>query len=144
MNLRTKLIAAVFTLTALAPLAARADDCDYGVHEATSVTPSSGHYETRSVQTWVPGYYESVYVPICRTGWRGQTRCHSGYSQQVFRPGHYENTSQQVWVADTYYAPTPPPVYQYQAPAPPPVYYRHEQARTYVAPRVSFRVGMHF
>ena len=68
MNLRTKLIAAVFTLTVLAPFAAQACDDDWGVHDATSVTPNPGHYETQSVQTWVPGYYESVYVPICRTG----------------------------------------------------------------------------
>src|SRR5438046_6477353 len=70
-NLRNALFAASLA-AALLPLAARADDDDWGEHRhchhsgygVVGVVPpgqpsNPGHYETRYVQRWVPGYYES-------------------------------------------------------------------------------------
>lgn len=58
-----------------------------------------GRYELQTVQRWVPGHYEQVWVPEqCRTGHWGRTRCRPGYSEQQWVPGRYEQAQQWVWV----------------------------------------------
>jgi hypothetical protein len=125
-NLRNTIVSAVLALTTLIPMAARADHDDWqrpcDTHPANSVPPGQpsnpGHYETRMVRQWVPGFYESVFVPgVCETRHHGhhgrhKTRCSPGRYEQVYRDGHYESVAQQVWVQDHSYPPAPPrPVY---------------------------------
>ena len=76
-------------VVALVPAAAFADGWEHRhrdepcAHPATGVPAgqptNSGHYETRTTQQWVPGFYETVFVPgVCQTRqhrWRTVTRC---------------------------------------------------------------------
>ena len=60
-----------------------------------------GRYEMRTVQTWVPGYSERVWVPEdCRYHpRRNRTRCRGGYYSEQWVEGHYEQRPEWVWVA---------------------------------------------
>jgi hypothetical protein len=66
----------------------------------------NGHYELRTVQRWVPGQYQQVWVPEqCNTrfrqrGWyrAAANVCIPGHYDQQWTPAHYESTQQQVWV----------------------------------------------
>lgn len=105
---------------ALAPAVARADhddgvpslgvgvevhmhgpNCNHGPPPAGAPT-RDGRYELRTVQKWVPGHYERVWVPErCRTQHKHRghvTRCRGGYYDQVFRPGQYVTAQEWVWV----------------------------------------------
>lgn len=57
-----------------------------------------GHYETRYVQRWVPGFATRSFVPggCWQRGWHRVCRP-GGYVRQ-WVPGHYESVPQQVWV----------------------------------------------
>jgi hypothetical protein len=59
-----------------------------------------GRYELQTVQRWVPGGYESVWVPeSCRFRPRlGRTVCQGGFYDQRWVPGHYETAQEWVWV----------------------------------------------
>lgn len=59
-----------------------------------------GRYELQTVQRWVPGRYESVWVPeSCRFRPRlGRTVCQGGFYDQRWVPGHYETVQEWVWV----------------------------------------------
>lgn len=78
-------------------------------------TFSQGRYELQTVQTWVPGTQQQVYVPGQCSGrghghhgrGRWQQRCTPGYYQTVATAGRYVTQQQWVWVAS--YAPPPPP-----------------------------------
>jgi hypothetical protein len=59
-----------------------------------------GRYELRTVQQWVPGRYEQVWVPQqCnyKPRW-GTTKCRGGYYDQRWVEGRYQNVEQWVWV----------------------------------------------
>ena len=66
----------------------------------------SGRYEQRTIQRWVPGQYQQVWVPQqCTTRYtqRGWYRaaanvCVPGHYDQQWTAGHYESTQQWVWV----------------------------------------------
>jgi hypothetical protein len=77
---------------ALSPAAALAD----GYY--SPAPPAAGHYEQRTVDQWVPGSYQQLFVPGgCRQEyWRNV--CWPGHYDQRWMPGHYEEVSQQVWV----------------------------------------------
>jgi hypothetical protein len=59
-----------------------------------------GRYELRTVQQWVAGRYEQVWVPEqCHyKPRRGVTKCRGGYYDQRWVDGHYQNVEQWVWV----------------------------------------------
>lgn len=65
-----------------------------------------GRYELRTIQRWVPGQYQQVWVPEqCTTRYmqRGWYRaaanvCVPGHYDQQWQPGHSESAQQWVWV----------------------------------------------
>ena len=138
-------------VVALVPAAAFADGWEHRhrdepcAHPASGVPAgqptNSGHYETRTTQQWVPGFYETVFVPgVCQTRqhrWRTVTRCSQGGYQQVYRDGHYVAAQEQVWVAAYAYAPAPPPAYQ-------PSGWRASAGTSHAGTQVSFTVGGRF
>ncbi|MFL5319646.1 MAG: hypothetical protein ACJ790_08300 [Myxococcaceae bacterium] len=93
--------------------------CD---HEVTPVPPpgnsgyqqqAPGHYELRTVNEFVPGRYDQVWVPASCTyqrwghwGHHGRQVCSPGYYTQQWIPGRYVETSKYVFVSDQ-------PTYQY-------------------------------
>lgn len=107
----------------LAPLSALADHDEYPRQPAVEVhvhdadcghrpppgQPSqSGRYELRSVQRWVVGQYQEVWVPQ-RCEWRGprhrhhpvhshHLKCRGGYYQRRWTPGYYQTVQEWVWV----------------------------------------------
>ncbi|AGC48740.1 hypothetical protein MYSTI_07468 [Myxococcus stipitatus DSM 14675] len=63
-----------------------------------------GRYELQTVNRWVDGRYEQVWVPeVCRErhGRRGHhsTRCRGGYYENRWVPGRYEQSTEWVWVS---------------------------------------------
>ncbi len=79
-----------------------------------------GRYELRTVQKWVPGFHEQVWVPQhCKHRGRGHHRvkCVGGYYQQQWRPGYHQTVQDWVWVPSPrspwrhsgYSLPPPPP-----------------------------------
>ncbi|WP_241758957.1 hypothetical protein [Pyxidicoccus parkwayensis] len=62
-----------------------------------------GRYELQTVNRYVDGRYERVWVPeVCneRYGRRGRvTRCTGGYYDQQWVAGHYEAVQEWVWVS---------------------------------------------
>lgn len=75
--------------------------CSHGPVPAGQPT-REGRYELRTVQRWVPGYYEDVYVPErCKTRenhHRRVTKCHKGGYEKRWVEGRYEDVQQWVWV----------------------------------------------
>lgn len=73
--------------------------CRHGP-QPTPPQQQQGRYELRTVQQWVPGRYEQVWVPEqCHyKPRRGVTKCRGGYYDQRWVEGHYENVEQWVWV----------------------------------------------
>jgi hypothetical protein len=60
-----------------------------------------GHYELQTVQRWVPGYHQQVWVPEeCRyKPHRNVRKCWGGYYEQQWVPGRYETVQEWVWVS---------------------------------------------
>jgi hypothetical protein len=72
------------------------DNCDHdtqhrGFVHAAFVARRGGHYELRTTQRWVEGYYANVWVP---------GDCIGHHFVKVCSPGHYR----QDWVAGRYVA----------------------------------------
>lgn len=134
MNTKPALLSLVLGAALLVPAAARADDdrdewrrrdARVSVHVHTrdcndAPRPpagdpqyASGHYELRTVNQWVPGYSERVWVEgSCRTKHKRHgsvTRCRDGYYDERWVDGHYEQRQDWVWVADARPAPRPRP-----------------------------------
>lgn len=114
----------------LAPVAAKADDLRWGgPHDASPVgtgqhghpgggyhpapTPppaqppppsrgprQQGRYELQTIQKWVPGHYEQVWVERdCKYKPRQhETRCKGGYYDQRWVEGYYQPVREWVWV----------------------------------------------
>jgi hypothetical protein len=67
----------------------------------------TGRYEQRSVQRFVQGQYQQIWVPeqcsmrMRQRGWWRQagTVCVPAHYDQQWTPGHYESTQQWVWVS---------------------------------------------
>ncbi|XXF78729.1 hypothetical protein P2318_02935 [Myxococcaceae bacterium GXIMD 01537] len=59
-----------------------------------------GRYEMQTVQRFVPGRYEQVWVPEqCDYRHRRRAvRCSGGYYEQQWVPGRYETVQEWVWV----------------------------------------------
>lgn len=59
-----------------------------------------GRYELQTVQKWVPGHYEQVWVEqTCRyKPHRHETRCRGGYYDQRWVEGYYQPVQEWVWV----------------------------------------------
>jgi hypothetical protein len=59
-----------------------------------------GRYELQTVQRWVPGHYEQVWVERdCRyKPRRNVTKCTGGYYDQRWVPGYYQPVQEWVWV----------------------------------------------
>ena len=113
-----KTLLPVALLATLAPLAAFADhdrDFDrdrpsyeegrerYRSEGAWRNDGNAGRYEVRTVQQWVPGRYEQIWVgQQCWTHpsrWRGEVvRCRPGFYDNRWMPGHYQMVQTQVWV----------------------------------------------
>lgn len=76
----------------------------YGLHEGRpppGQPMNKGHYERRTTQEWVEGYYQNVWVPrtcAARPIFPFHVRCVGGYYDQRWVPGHYEAREQWVWV----------------------------------------------
>ena len=61
-----------------------------------------GRYELQTVQTWVAGQEQEVWVPAqCRQQLRFQ-HCTGGYYRTVATPGRYETHREWVWVATSW------------------------------------------
>jgi len=60
----------------------------------------SGRYELQTVQRWVPGHYEQVWVEReCRyKPRRNMTKCTGGYYDERWVPGYYQPVQEWVWV----------------------------------------------
>ena len=73
--------------------------CD--VHNPPAARPG-GRYELRTVQKWVEGRYEQVWVaPVCKQKHRRHftvQRCRDGYYRQEWREGYYAQVQEWVWV----------------------------------------------
>ena len=93
---RTLLALAVMAV-ALGAAAARADDCEDQAPRAPQ-----GEYQLQTVQTWVPGTQQQVYVPPGPECYNDRFRLCTGAYQTVVTQGHYENRQQWVWVANEY------------------------------------------
>src|SRR5690242_21822298 len=93
----------------LAPAAAFA----YPVAPPPGQPVVGGHYEWRTVNEWVPGSYQQVYVPgRCHVrAWRSW--CRPGFYRTEWNPGHYAPVNQQVWVADAWQNPGPIPPHRW-------------------------------
>lgn len=59
-----------------------------------------GRYELQTVQKWVPGHYEQVWVERdCKyKPRRHETRCKGGYYDQRWVEGFYQPVQEWVWV----------------------------------------------
>jgi hypothetical protein len=77
---------------------------DHGVERNHGPIPpppahERGRYELQTVQRWVPGHSERVWVPEqCRTGRWGRSHCQAGYYEQQWVAGRYEQLQEWVWV----------------------------------------------
>jgi hypothetical protein len=60
----------------------------------------NGRYELRTVQKWVAGRYEQVWVPqdCSDRSRRYIMKCQEGRYEQRWVPGHYEKVQEWVWV----------------------------------------------
>ncbi|AKJ07970.1 hypothetical protein ATI61_107410 [Archangium gephyra] len=128
MMLRHGLFTLALSALLLAPVAARADD-SWGRHDASPVgqpgqhhhtggsyrpapmpPPAppprshrqhpSGRYELQTVQQFVPGHYEQVWVERnCRYRPRRHvTKCEGGHYEQRWVEGYYQSVQEWVWV----------------------------------------------
>ncbi|MCE9670931.1 hypothetical protein LY474_24280 [Myxococcus stipitatus] len=76
-------------------------------HHAPAPRPpprAQGRYELQTVNRWVEGRYERVWVPeVCTEQRRGRhgrvTRCTEGHFEQRWVPGRYERATEWVWVS---------------------------------------------
>lgn len=112
--------------------AAHAQDCGPQPNYAPmGQSFQTGHYELQSVQQWVPGGQQQVWVNgTCDDRGRGRGRgrwgrgggrgggwnqqCTQGYYRTVYSAGHYVTQQQWVWVAYRSPPPAPPrPQYGY-------------------------------
>jgi hypothetical protein len=132
MMLRHGLFTLALSALLLAPVAAQADDSQWGRHDASPVgqpsqggqhlhtggcyhpapTPppahpprshrprQSGGYELQTVQKFVPGHYEQVWVEQnCRyRPRRNVTKCEGGHYEQRWVEGYYQSVQEWVWV----------------------------------------------
>jgi hypothetical protein len=59
-----------------------------------------GRYELQTVQRWVEGRYEQVWVEqTCKyKPRRNRTKCEGGYYEQRWVPGYYQTVQEWVWV----------------------------------------------
>ncbi len=127
MMLRHGLFTLALSALLLAPVAARADD--WGRHDASPVGQpgqqlhtggryhpapppppappprshrprQSGRYELQTVQKFVPGHYEQVWVEQnCRYRPRRHvTKCEGGHYEQRWVEGYYQSVQEWVWV----------------------------------------------
>lgn len=138
MNWKTTLTTAATLICSIAPVAAHADDfhmsasvnvppfsvhvhdssCHHdapppqGVPVVVNTPPPqpSGHYELRTVNQYVPGRYDQVWVPgSCiekrhgRWGHKVKQICNAGYYSQRWIPERYEQIQKWVWVDDASY-----------------------------------------
>lgn len=71
-------------------------------HEPEPVSRPGGRYELRTVQNWVPGHHERVWVPEqCHTKYKKHGRrtvCRDGYYDERWVEGYYQDVEQWVWV----------------------------------------------
>ncbi len=118
-----KMLAPFAVIASLAPLAAFADDTSNNFGATANIQvqvtdaqydaqyyrqpmpptyQNQGHYELRTVQRWVPGQHEQVWVPEqCVTRqkpWGTKVRCRPGFYDSRWVPGHYVTVQEQVWV----------------------------------------------
>jgi hypothetical protein len=128
MTLQNGLFTLALSALLLAPAAARADDFRGGQHDASPVGTSvryghtggdyrpapppppqpprsrgprdSGRYELRTVQKWVPGHYEKVWVEeTCKyKPRRDRVKCEGGYYEQRWVEGYNQSVQEWVWV----------------------------------------------
>lgn len=96
---RTLLALAVMA-AAVGATAARADD-----DEDQPTSAPQGQYQLQTVQTWVPGPQQQVYVPPGPECFADRFHLCMGSWRMVATQGHYENTQQWVWVANAYVEP---------------------------------------
>lgn len=123
MSFKMTMVGAALTLSML-PLAARADGYNQAYNQYAQPTYAqpgiavgepnptdrqgdrSGRYELRTVQRFVQGQYQQVWVPEqCslrerQRGWWRQAAqvCVPAHYDQQWVPGHSESTQQWVWV----------------------------------------------
>lgn len=58
-----------------------------------------GRYELQTVQRWVPGHYEQVWVgERCDSGRRYIQRCVQGHYEQRWMEGYHQSVQEWVWV----------------------------------------------
>ena len=84
----------------------RDDRGDYrrGGRRGDHIRVIPGHYETRLIRVWVPGYTREEYVPPvyetrtdrCGNCYRVLVR--EGYVRRIEVPGYYEVREERVWV----------------------------------------------
>ena len=71
-------------------------------HDPEPVSRPGGRYELRTVQNWVPGHHERVWVPEqCETRYKRHSRrtvCRDGYYDERWVEGYYQQADQWVWV----------------------------------------------
>ena len=94
------LLALAVMAAALGATAARAEDWD---DQPTSAP--QGEYQLQTVQTWVPGTQQQVYVPPGPECFSERFRLCIGSWRVVATQGHYENRQEWVWVANAYVQP---------------------------------------
>lgn len=122
-SMKKNLIGLAVAAAIVTSLSAFADEpCD---HDG-----ARGEYVTQPVQQWVPGHYETVYVPFCPGNRFGFVRCHGGRSESRWVPGYYATVQQSVWVPAPVRTFGPNPYGEYQSD-------RHHSRLG----RVSFRFG---
>ena len=127
MNWKITLASAAFAVSALVPSVALADGPHIGVsvnlppmgvhvhssachHDHDELPPQppngvpqqTGRYELQTVNQWVPGRYEQVFVQgQCFTKYkkhRTKTVCTDGYYENRWVEGRYQQVQQWVWV----------------------------------------------
>jgi hypothetical protein len=71
-------------------------------HDTEPVSRPGGRYELRTVQSWVPGHHERVWVPeVCHTKHKKHSRrtvCRDGYYDERWVEGYYRQAEEWVWV----------------------------------------------
>jgi len=71
-------------------------------HAPEPASRPDGRYELRTVQSWVPGHHERVWVPeVCHTKHKKHSRrtvCRDGYYDERYVEGYYQQVEEWVWV----------------------------------------------
>ncbi|MBX5481098.1 MAG: hypothetical protein IRZ16_04500 [Myxococcaceae bacterium] len=113
MDLKRKILGVAMAAAMFVPAAAFAHD--WGVHHHSAscthgpmpAARPGGHYEVRTVQTWVDGRWVQDYVPErCVTRHKGRhgrrtvTSCTPAHYMKRWVDGHYENREEWVFVPD--------------------------------------------